>query len=57
MEQDYMKSWLVSMGIPQDRSHIIAEEFAKTIKVSVETLSLDDLDLLTYEITTKLNSA
>ena len=50
-----MASWLTSMGIPQDRSSIISTEFRKASQNSVNTLSLDDLELLVSELITKYN--
>lgn len=55
MDQDKMKTWLVSLGLPQDRSLIISSNTKTACKALVQSLSLDDLESLISDLYTKYN--
>ena len=55
MDQDKMKAWLVSMGLPEDRSTIISTTCKSSCQNTINSLSLDDLESLVKELYTKYN--
>lgn len=55
MESDKMTTWLADMGIPRDRALMITDQFKSVCRNTVNSLSLDDLEILASELYTKFN--
>jgi hypothetical protein len=50
-----MTTWLIDMGIPRDRALMITDHFKGACRNTVNSLSLDDLEILASELYTKFN--